>query len=82
MKLPTDLNGRTIDPDLTTYSVELTTKVLTRARADLSANERPLSPIGILQNRLAGEQGTSRRPWISRGVEQGTPSLTRKGALV
>lgn len=33
MKLPTDLNGRTIDPNLTTYSVELTTKVLTRARA-------------------------------------------------
>jgi arylsulfatase A-like enzyme len=33
MKLPTDLDGRTIDPNLTTYSVELTTKVLTRARA-------------------------------------------------
>ena len=30
MKLPTDLDGRSIDPGLTTYSVELTTKVLTR----------------------------------------------------
>ena len=30
MKLPTDLDGRSIDPNLTTYSVELTTKVLTR----------------------------------------------------
>jgi arylsulfatase A-like enzyme len=32
MKLPTDLDGRTIDPSLTTYSVELTTKILTRDR--------------------------------------------------
>jgi hypothetical protein len=30
MKLPTDLDGRSIDPALTTYSVELATKVLTR----------------------------------------------------
>src|SRR6266566_4341382 len=30
MKLPADLDGRSIDPNLTTYSVELTTKVLTR----------------------------------------------------
>ncbi len=30
MKLPTDLDGRSIDPNLTTYSVELTTKILTR----------------------------------------------------
>jgi hypothetical protein len=30
MKLPTDLDGRSIDPGLTTYFVELTTKVLTR----------------------------------------------------
>lgn len=30
MKLPTDVDGRSIDPRLTTYSVELTTKVLTR----------------------------------------------------
>jgi arylsulfatase A-like enzyme len=30
MKLPTDLDGRTIDPSLTTYSVELRTKTLTR----------------------------------------------------
>jgi hypothetical protein len=30
MKLPTDLDGRSIDPSLTTYSVELTTKLLTR----------------------------------------------------
>jgi arylsulfatase A-like enzyme len=30
MKLPTDLDGRTIDPNLTTYSVELKTKALTR----------------------------------------------------
>jgi arylsulfatase A-like enzyme len=30
MKLPTDLDGRSIDPGLTTYSVELTTKTLTR----------------------------------------------------
>jgi arylsulfatase A-like enzyme len=29
MKLPTDLDGRSIDPGLTTYSVELTTKILT-----------------------------------------------------
>jgi hypothetical protein len=30
MKLSTDLDGRTIDPNLTTYSVELRTKTLTR----------------------------------------------------
>ena len=30
MKLPTDLDGRSIDPNLTTFSVELTTKILTR----------------------------------------------------
>ena len=30
MKLPTDLDGRSIDPNLTTYSVELKTKILTR----------------------------------------------------
>src|SRR5712691_6867008 len=30
MKLPTDLHDRTIDPNLTTYSVELRTKSLTR----------------------------------------------------
>ena len=30
VKLPTDLDGRTIDPNLTTYSVELRTKILTR----------------------------------------------------
>jgi arylsulfatase A-like enzyme len=33
MKLPTDLDGRSIDPTLTTYSVELATKVLTRDRS-------------------------------------------------
>ena len=32
MKLPTDVDGRSIDPALTSYSVELTTKVLTRGR--------------------------------------------------
>jgi hypothetical protein len=31
VKLPTDLDGRTIDPNLTTYSVELRTKMLTRS---------------------------------------------------
>ena len=30
MKLPTDLDGRTIDPNLTKYSIELRTKTLTR----------------------------------------------------
>jgi arylsulfatase A-like enzyme len=30
MKLPTDLDGRSTDPNLTTYAVELKTKVLTR----------------------------------------------------
>jgi arylsulfatase A-like enzyme len=30
VKLPTDLDGRTIDPNLTTYSVDLRTKILTR----------------------------------------------------
>ncbi len=30
VKLPTDLDGRIIDPNLTTYSVELKTKILTR----------------------------------------------------
>ena len=30
VKLPTDLDGRTIDPNRTTYSVELRTKILTR----------------------------------------------------
>jgi hypothetical protein len=30
VKLATDLDGRTIDPKLTTYSIELRTKILTR----------------------------------------------------
>jgi hypothetical protein len=30
MKLPTDVDGRSIDPSLSTYSVELTSKILTR----------------------------------------------------
>jgi hypothetical protein len=30
MKLPTDLDGRSNDPSLTTYAVELKTKVLSR----------------------------------------------------
>jgi hypothetical protein len=30
MKLPTDLDGRSTDPSLRTFAVELTTKVLTR----------------------------------------------------
>ncbi len=33
VKLPTDLDGLTIDPNLTTYSVELRTKILTRGGA-------------------------------------------------
>ena len=33
MKLPTGLDGRTIDPNLTRYSVELKTKILTRGGA-------------------------------------------------
>jgi arylsulfatase A-like enzyme len=33
MKLPTDRDGRAVDPKLTKYSVELTTKVLTRGGA-------------------------------------------------
>jgi hypothetical protein len=30
MKLPTDVDGRSIDPNLSTYSVELAAKILTR----------------------------------------------------
>jgi hypothetical protein len=30
VKLPSDLNSQTIDPDLSTYSVELRTKILTK----------------------------------------------------
>jgi hypothetical protein len=33
MKLPTDLDGRNIDPNLTSFSVELKTKILTRGGA-------------------------------------------------
>ena len=33
MKLPTDLDGRSVDPTLTGYSVELRTKILTRGAA-------------------------------------------------
>ena len=33
VKLPTDLDGHAIDPNLTTYSVELRTKILTRGGA-------------------------------------------------
>jgi hypothetical protein len=33
VKLPTDLDGRTVDPKLTKYSVELKTKILTRGAA-------------------------------------------------
>jgi arylsulfatase A-like enzyme len=34
MKLPTDLDGRAVDPKLTRYSVELKTKILTRRGAN------------------------------------------------
>jgi hypothetical protein len=33
VKLPTDLNGRSVDRTLTSYSVELKTKILTRGAA-------------------------------------------------
>ena len=33
VKLPTDLDGRSVDPTLTSYSVELKTKILTRGAA-------------------------------------------------
>ena len=33
VKLPTDLDGRSVDPNLTSYSVELKTKILTRGAA-------------------------------------------------
>jgi len=33
MKFPTDLDGRAVDPKLTSYSVELKTKILTRGGA-------------------------------------------------
>jgi hypothetical protein len=33
VKLPTDLDGRNIDPNLTSFSVELKTKILTRGGA-------------------------------------------------
>ena len=33
MKLPTDVNGQAVDPNLTKYSVELKTKVLARGGA-------------------------------------------------
>ena len=36
VKLPTDVDGRTIDPDLSTYSVELRTKVLTKGGASFT----------------------------------------------
>jgi arylsulfatase A-like enzyme len=36
MKLPTDLDGRAIAPDLSTYSVELRTKVLTKGGASFT----------------------------------------------
>jgi len=36
MKLPTDVDGRSVDPNLSTYSVELVTKVLTRGRVSHS----------------------------------------------
>jgi hypothetical protein len=33
VKLPTDLDGQSVDPTLTSYSVELKTKILTRGAA-------------------------------------------------
>ena len=33
MKLPTDLDGRSVDSNLSSYSVELKTKILTRGAA-------------------------------------------------
>jgi hypothetical protein len=36
IKLPSDLDGRTIDPNLSTYSVELRTKVLTKGDASFT----------------------------------------------
>jgi hypothetical protein len=33
VKLPTDLDGRSVDPNLSSYSVELRTKILTRGAA-------------------------------------------------
>ena len=45
VKLPTDLDGRAVDPKLTTYSVELKTKILTRGGGELhvlrSGQSRP-----------------------------------------
>ena len=45
MKLPTDLDGRSVDPNLTRYSVELKTKILTRGGGELhllrSGQSRP-----------------------------------------
>jgi hypothetical protein len=38
VKLPTDLDGRTISPTLTRYSVELKTKILTRVHAQSSSS--------------------------------------------
>jgi hypothetical protein len=36
VKLPTDVDGRAIAPDLSTYSVELRTKVLTKGGASFT----------------------------------------------
>jgi hypothetical protein len=36
IKLPTDIHGRAIDPNLTSYSAELKTKVLTRGTASFT----------------------------------------------
>jgi hypothetical protein len=33
VKLPTDLDGRSVDPNLSSYSVELKTKILSLGRA-------------------------------------------------
>ena len=40
VKLPTDLDGRAVDPNLTRYSVELKTKILTRGGASYTYFDR------------------------------------------
>ena len=40
VKVPTDLDGRAVDPKLTKYCVELTTKILTRGRANYTYYDR------------------------------------------
>ena len=84
MKLPTDLDGRTIDPILTRYSVELKTKILTRSGAtytyfdQATAVRELISPPRIreVEHELVRAMRGEYSHWLPARTKPGTPDET------